>query len=66
MKTALKIASRTIKRRLDAGETWEEVVRDYPRLTDAELDNFYRAVAPMLDGAKRKKLDQIVKKLKKM
>ena len=35
-------------------------------LTDAELDNFYRAVAPMLDGAKRKKLDQIVKKLKKM
>lgn len=38
MKTALKIASRTIKRRLDAGETWEEVVRDYPRLTDAELE----------------------------
>ena len=34
-------------------------------LTDAELDNFYAAVAPMLDGAKRKKLEQIVQKLKK-
>ena len=35
-------------------------------LTDAELDNFYAAVSPMLDVAKRKKLKQIVEKLKKM
>ncbi len=35
-------------------------------LTDKELDNFYAAVAPMLDGFKRKKLKQIVEKLKKM
>ncbi len=35
-------------------------------LSDAEIDNFYAMVAPMLDGANRKKLDQIVKKLKKM
>ena len=34
-------------------------------LTDAELDNFYAAVSPMLDSAKRKKLEQVVKKLKK-
>ena len=34
-------------------------------LTDAELDNFYLAVAPMLDSAKRKKLEQVVAKLKK-
>ncbi|HIX08387.1 MAG TPA: hypothetical protein H9741_07955 [Candidatus Borkfalkia faecipullorum] len=34
-------------------------------LSDAELDNFVRAVSPMLDGAKRKKLEQVVKKLKK-
>ena len=30
-------------------------------LTDAELDNIYRAVAPILDGGIRKKLDQNVK-----
>ena len=35
-------------------------------LSDAELDNFVRAVFPMLDGAKRRKLEQVVKKLKKM
>lgn len=34
-------------------------------LTDAELDNFYAVVSPMLDGIKRKKLKQIVEKLKK-
>ncbi len=35
-------------------------------LSDAELDNFCAAVAPMLDAAKRKKLEQIVEKLKKI
>ena len=34
-------------------------------LTDAELDNFYAAVAPMLEGAKRKKLEAVIQKLKK-
>lgn len=33
-------------------------------LTNADLDNFYATVAPMLDGFKRKKLQQIVAKLK--
>lgn len=33
-------------------------------LTNADLDSFYSAVAPMIDGFKRKKLQQIVAKLK--
>ena len=35
-------------------------------LSDADLDNFFAAVAPMLDAAKRKKLEQVVAKLKRM
>ena len=34
-------------------------------LTDAELDNFYAVLYPMLDAAKRKKLEQVIQKLKK-
>ncbi len=33
-------------------------------LTNADLDNFYNALAPMLDGFKRQKLRQIIQKLK--
>lgn len=33
-------------------------------LSNAEIDAFYRQIAPMLDGAKRKKLQKIVDKLK--
>ena len=35
-------------------------------LTDSDLDNFYAALYPMLDSAKRKKLEQVIGKLKKM
>jgi hypothetical protein len=35
-------------------------------LTNADLDNFYSAVSPMLDGFKRKKLAQIIAKLKEI
>lgn len=35
-------------------------------LSDADLDNFYNALAPMLDGFKRKKLAAVIAKLKKM
>ncbi len=35
-------------------------------LSNAEIDAFYRQIAPMLDGAKRKKLDKLVAKLKEM
>lgn len=34
------------------------------RLTNADLDNFYNTIYPMLDGAKRKKLKEVIAKLK--
>ena len=52
-------------------EAWEKAYAEAEKgrkngsLSDADLDNFYNALAPMLDGAKRKKLEQVVKKLKK-
>ncbi|MGN0817764.1 MAG: hypothetical protein ACI4L9_02235 [Candidatus Coproplasma sp.] len=33
-------------------------------LTNADLDNFYAALSPLLDGFKRKKLQQIIGRLK--
>ncbi len=35
-------------------------------LSDAELDNFFAAVSPMFDGARRKKLEAVIQKLKKI
>ena len=35
-------------------------------LTNAQIDAFYAQFAPMLDGAKRKKLQKIIEQLKKM
>ena len=35
-------------------------------LSNADLDNFYNALAPMLDGVKRKKLAFVIGRLKKM
>ena len=35
-------------------------------LTNADIDAFYRQIAPMLDGAKRKKLQKLIDKLKSM
>lgn len=33
-------------------------------LTNADLDNFYSALSPLLDGAKKKKLKQVIENLK--
>lgn len=38
MTAALNIACRTIQRRLDSGESWDEIMLDYPRLTDEQKD----------------------------
>ena len=35
-------------------------------LTNEQIDEFYAQFAPMLDGAKRKRLQKIVEQLKKM
>ena len=34
------------------------------RLTNADLDNFYNTISPMVDGIKRKKLKEVITKLK--
>ena len=34
------------------------------RLTNADLDNFYNSIYPMLDSAKRKKLNEVIARLK--
>ena len=36
-KSMLKIYVRVFERRLKAGESFEEIVVDYPRLTEAEI-----------------------------
>ena len=33
-------------------------------LTNADLDNFYNALAPLLDGIKKRKLKEVITKLK--
>lgn len=43
-----------------------EAARRAGKLTDAELDNFCAAVAPMLGDGARKKLEQVVGRLKKI
>ena len=43
-----------------------EKSRNAGTLSDAELNQFYNALSPMLDGAKRKKLAFVIAKLKKM
>lgn len=35
-------------------------------LTNEDLDNFYRALSPLLDGFKKKKLGQIIRRLKEI
>lgn len=35
-------------------------------LTNDDLDNFYNALSPMLDGLKRKKLKEVITRLKQI
>ena len=35
-------------------------------LTNADLDNFYNALSPLLDGAKKRKLKQVIASLKEI
>lgn len=35
-------------------------------LTNADLDNFYTVLSPLLDGVKRKKLKQVIERLKQI
>ena len=33
----LRIVARVIQRRLESGEPWEQVIQDYPRLSQGEI-----------------------------
>lgn len=52
------------------GQIWQTILKQAEQgkrdgtLTNADLDNFYSAVAPLVDGFKRQKLRQIIAKLK--
>ena len=38
----LKLMINVFRRRIEAGETFEEVAESYPKLTDEELDLIYQ------------------------
>ena len=38
----LKLMVNVFRRRIEAGETFEEVAKSYPKLTDEELDLIYQ------------------------
>lgn len=42
-----------------------ESCREKGTLTDADLDAFYNAFSPVLDGVQRRRLEKIIAKLKK-
>ena len=52
------------------GQLWRQIIAEAERgkregrLTNADLDNFYNTVYPMVDGAKRKKLKEVISRLK--
>ena len=54
------------------GQIWRQILAEAERgkregrLTNADLDNFYNTVSPMVDGFRRKKLKEIIAKLKQI
>lgn len=44
-KSMLKIYVRVFKRRMDAGESFEDIAADYPKLTDQEIEDIKEALA---------------------
>lgn len=43
-KSMLKIYTRVFKRRMDAGESFEDIAADYPKLTDQEISDIKQAL----------------------
>lgn len=54
------------------GQLWRTILAEAEkgkregRLTNADLDNFYNTISPMVNGFKRKKLKEIIDRLKKI
>ncbi len=54
------------------GQIWRTILAEAERgkregrLSNADLDNFYNTISPMVDGFKRKKLKEIIERLKRI
>ena len=54
------------------GQLWRQILAEAERgkregrLTNADLDNFYNTISPMVDGARRRKLKEIIARLKQI
>ncbi len=52
------------------GQIWQTILAQAEQgkrdgtLTNADLDNFYNAIAPLVDGFKRQKLNRVITRLK--
>ena len=64
-----KVLSRAMNGKSE-GQLLQNIIAEAERgkregtLTNADLDNFYNALAPMVDGFKRKKLKEVITRLK--
>lgn len=64
-----KVLSRAMNGK-SKGQLLQKIIAEAERgkregtLTNADLDNFYNALAPMVDGFKRKKLKEVITRLK--
>ena len=47
------------------GQLWQTILSE-GRLSNSDLDNFYNSISPMLDGFRRKKLKEVISKLKQI
>ena len=54
------------------GQLWRTIIAEAERgkregrLTNADLDNFYNSVSPMVNGAQRRKLKEVIARLKQI
>ena len=54
------------------GQLWRTILAEAERgtregrLTNADLDNFYNTILPMVNGAQRKKLKEVIARLKQL
>jgi uncharacterized protein (DUF433 family) len=46
---ALRIITRVIKRRYDAGEEFDAIIADYPKLSAAEVEKIRAEVVPVVE-----------------
>lgn len=43
-KSMLKIFTRVIKRRMDDGENFDDIIKEYPKLSEKEIEDIKKAI----------------------